>query len=224
MGFFQKLSVLLLFQGVTVGYSQALYQGIVADSVTLNVLSGVHVRIKNSARGVVTTYQGRFSVEAVPFDTLIFTFIGYKSLELPLLFEEHALLVRLHENINLLKEITISAKPLSGNEIMRSQRVLPKPMSAGEGVFSPIDYFSKWQQEKRKLLKLIQENDRTLTYLQVVSDQEIREELMEKFFLTEAQYFDLLVKFNQQSGAVQYATDFDVIYAALKRFLEKSLH
>jgi len=94
-------------------------------------------------------------------------------------------------------------------------------MSAAQGIFSPIDYFSRWQKEKRKLLKFIQESDRTLTYLQVVSDQEIREELIEEYDLTESQYYDLLAKFNQQSGTIQYSTNADEIKKSLKGFLSK---
>jgi hypothetical protein len=207
---------------VSTVYSQTFYQGIVADSSSLEVISGVHVKVKNSVQGTVTNRNGRFSIAASSFDTLVFSFIGYKTLEVPLIFEETTLLIRLRENINLLKEIIITASRLTGSEVTRSVRVLPRVMSGAEGVFSPIDYFSRWQKEKRKLLKMIEESDRTITYLQVVSDQLIREELIETFELTENQYYDLLARFNQQSGAVQYATDPDVIYTALKSFLQKS--
>jgi hypothetical protein len=195
----------------------------VADSSSLEAISGVHVKVKNSVQGTVTNRHGRFSIQASTFDTLVFSFIGYKTLEVPLIFEETTLLIRLREKVSLLKEIVITASRLTSSEVTRSKRVLPKVMSDAEGIFSPIDYFSRWQKEKRKLLKMIEESDRTITYLQVVSDQLIREELMETFELTEKQYYDLLARFNQQSGEVQYATDPDVIYVALKSFLEKSV-
>lgn len=216
-------SIIILFISVSGGISQISYHGIVADSTSLEVISGVHVKVKNSKQGTVTNQQGRFSITASSFDTLVFSFIGYKVLELPLVFEEETLLIRLREKVNLLKEITITASRLTDNLIIRSARVRPKVLSEAEGIFSPIDYYSRWQIEKRKLLKMIEEGDRTITYLQVVSDQLIREELMEEFGLTEKQYYDLLARFNQQSGSVQYATDPDMIYVALKSFLEKSL-
>ena len=205
------------------GCSQTMYNGIVADSSSLEVISGVHIKLKNTHQGTVTNRQGRFSIHASPFDTLVFSFIGYKSLEVTLIFEESTLLIRLRENINLLKEITITASRLSGGEIIRSKRTMPTVMSDVEGVLSPIDYFSRWQSEKRKLVKVIEEGDRTITYLQVVSDQLIREELMDEFELNEREYFDLLAKFNQQIGAVQYATDPDEIVVALKSFFQKSI-
>jgi hypothetical protein len=224
MELIRSLTLISLFQLiVSVGYTQSIYQGIVADSSTLEIISGAHVRLKSSAQGTVTNRQGRFSVTASTFDTLVFSFIGYKTLEVPLIFEETTLLIRLRENVNLLREIIITASRLTGSEVTRSVRVLPKVMSDADGVFSPIDYFSRWQKEKRKLLKMIEEGDRTITYLQVVSDQLIREELMETYELTEKQYYDLLARFNQQSGTVQYATNPEEIYKSLKSFLEKSL-
>jgi len=221
----KNLILLFLFLlGSIVGYGQTLYRGIVVDSASVTELSDVHVKIKNSARGVTTTSKGIFLIDASPTDTLLFTRVGYTYFELPLLFEETALFIRLSEQVNLLKEITIRANRLQPSTITRSARTLPRPMSAEVGFFSPIDYFSRWQKEKRRLLKLIQENDRTITYLQVVSDQEIRELLMEEFSLTENQYYDLLAKFNQQSGAVQYSTNPDEIITSLKNFLKKSSH
>lgn len=203
------------------GYGQTIYRGIVVDSATVTVLGDVHVKIKNSARGVTTNEHGIFSIEAHSTDTLLFTRVGYVYFELPLLFEETALFVRLSEQVNVLKEITISATRLNPSTITRSPRKLPTPMSGAAGIFSPIDYFSRWQKEKRKLLKFIQESDRTITYLQVVSDQETRELFMEEYELNEEQYYDLLAKFNQQSGNIQYSTDPNEIKTSLKSFLSK---
>jgi hypothetical protein len=204
------------------GYTQTLYRGIVVDSASVAALRDVHVKIKNSARGVITNSNGIFSIEATSADTLVFTRVGYMYFELPLLFEETALFIRLTEQVNVLKEITIRASRLNTSTITRSPRTAPRPMSASQGIFSPIDYFSKWQKEKRKLLKYIQENDRTLTYLQVVSDQETRESLMVEFELTEDQYFDLLASFNKQSGTLQYSTSSEEITTSLRNFLKKS--
>jgi hypothetical protein len=202
-------------------YGQSTYRGIVVDSASVLALKDVHVKIKNSAKGVTTNEDGIFSIEARPTDTLLFTRVGYVYVELPLLFEETAIFIRLSEQIHLLKEITISATRLNPSTITRSPRKLPTPMSGMAGIFSPIDYFSRWQKEKRKLLKFIQENERTLTYLQVVSDQETRELLMEEYSLSEEHYYNLLAQFNQQSGELQYSTDPNKIITSLKSFLSK---
>jgi hypothetical protein len=202
---------------------QNIIRGIVVDSVSFTALSGVHVTVKNSIQGTSTNSQGFFSIPAQPTDTLLFSLVGYSSVDIPLLFEEDGFLIRLHEKSNVLPEIIIKGTRLSPNDIIRTPRVLPKPMSAGEGVFSPIDYFSKWQREKRKLLKLIQENDRTITYLQVVNDQEVRETIMEEHSLTEQAYYELLVKFNQQSSNVLYSTNPQEIITSLKTFFTRNV-
>lgn len=46
-------------------------------------LSGVNVLIKNSARGTITNTDGTYSLSAMPTDTLIFTYVGYKPQEIP---------------------------------------------------------------------------------------------------------------------------------------------
>jgi CarboxypepD_reg-like domain len=218
---FQKLipSVFsLLFIIVIHSNGQNIIRGIVVDSVSFTALSGAHVTVKNSIQGTSTNSKGFFSINALPTDTLVFSLVGYSTVEIPLLFEEDGFLIRLREKSSLLPEIVIKGTRLSPNDIIRTPRVLPKPMSAGEGIFSPIDYFSKWQREKRKLLKLIQENDRTITYLQVVNDQEVRETIMEEHSLTEQAYYELLVKFNQQSSNVLYSTNTQEIITSLKNF------
>lgn len=202
---------------------QTIIRGIVVDSVSFTALSGVHVTVKNSIQGTSTNSQGFFSITAQPTDTLFFSLVGYSSVEIPLLFEEDGFLIRLHEKSIVLPEIIIKGTRLSPNDIIRTPRVLPKPMSAGEGIFSPIDYFSKWQREKRKLLKLIQENDRTITYIQTVNDQEVRETIMEEHSLTEQAYYELLVKFNQQSSNVLYSTNPQEIITSLKTFFARNV-
>lgn len=221
---FQKkiLSIIAFLLIASYSHGQGIIRGIVVDSASFNALAGVHITVKNSIRGTSTNSQGFFSITALPTDTLLFSLVGYSSVEIPLLFEEDGFLIRLHEKSNVLPEIIIKGTRLSPNDIIRTPRVLPKPMSAMEGVFSPIDYFSRWQREKRKLLKLIQENDRTITYLQVVNDQEVRETIMEEHSLTEQAYYELLVKFNQQSSNVLYSTNPQEIITSLKTFFTKN--
>jgi hypothetical protein len=173
-------------------------------------------------KGTTTNAQGFFNVSAQPTDTLLFTRVGYTAIELPLFFEEDVLLIRLREKVNVLQEITIRSTRLGATEITRAARILPRPMPEAFAMISPIDYFSKWQREKRKLLKLIEENNRIVTYLEVVNDQELRENLIEEYSLTKDQFYDLLARFNQQSSNVLYSTSADVIASSLKAFFEKN--
>lgn len=85
----------------------------------------------------------------------------------------------------------------------------------------PWEYFNKKQKEKRKLVKLMQEHDRIKTFMEVITDPSIKEELMEDYSVEEAQYYDILVKFNQQKFPVIYSNDSEKIIEALHDFFER---
>ncbi len=203
------------------GHSQKVTRGIVVDSVSLKALPGVHVRVKNSNRGAVTNNTGVFTMQTSAVDTLVLSLVGYNNLELPLLFAEEDILIRLSERIRVLKEITISGTRLYDREIIRTPRTEPRKMSAADGFSSPWEYFSKGQKEKRKVVKLINENDRIKTYIQVINDQEIREDIMHAHGITETEYYNTLAQFNQQSNDVLYSTDEYIIIDSLKSFFKR---
>lgn len=203
------------------GHSQKVTRGIVVDSVSLKALPGVHVRVKNSNRGAVTNTAGVFTLQTSAVDTLVLSLVGYNNLELPLLFAEEDILIRLSERIRVLKEITISGTRLYDREIIRTPRTEPRKMSAADGFSSPWEYFSKGQKEKRKVVKLINENDRIKTYIQVINDQEIREDIMHAHGITETEYYNTLAQFNQQSNDVLYSTDEYIIIDSLKSFFKR---
>ncbi len=214
---FAALFLIITFSGS----AQQVTRGIVMDSVTLKALPGVHVRIKNTDRGAVTNSSGVFNIATKPTDTLVLSLIGYNSLELPLLFEEEDILIRLGERIRMLKEITIRGTRLSESDIVRTPRTVPRKMSVADGFSSPWEYFSRGQREKRKVVKLINENDRIRTYIQVINDQEVREDIMDAHGLSEVDYYNTLAKFNQQSSDVLYSTDEYVILNSLKSFFRR---
>lgn len=209
---------LLYLLSVTGSGAQAHYQGIVVDSLTLAALSGAHIQVKNSALGTRTNDKGVFSIRAKPADTLVISMVGYALVEIPLLFEESGILIRLAEKVNMLNEVIISASRI--NEITRTYRAPPRPM-ASFALGNPFDHFSKWQREKRKLQKVVEENNRTFFYVQVVNDPEVRELLMEEFNLSESEFYELLVKFNTQSGNLVYSTDSRQIIESIKNFFSR---
>jgi hypothetical protein len=205
------------------GFSQKRTRGIVVDSISLKVLPGIHVRIKNKPGGTTTNAQGVFILPTTPADTLLLTFVGYHTLELPLLFEEEDILIRMSEKSVLLSEVTITATRILPSEIYRTQRIMPKStFSKGQAFSSPIDYFSKWQKEKRKLVKYITENDRIKTYVEVINDQLLRESIMDEHELSENVYYNLLAKFNEQNRLLSYSKDPIEIADALTAFFRKN--
>lgn len=59
----------------------AVISGIVKDASTQEPLAGVNVIVKGTTRGTATDAEGRFSISAESEETLVFSFIGYKTFE-----------------------------------------------------------------------------------------------------------------------------------------------
>lgn len=166
----------------------------------------------------VTDAKGEFYIAAQRADTLILSRVGYIDLSVPLFFEEEDILIRLKERVWMLKEITISGTRLNPGVITRTTRTMPRKMSTADAFSSPWDYFTRGQRDRRKAVKLINENNRVKTYVEVIHDQLLREEIMDENELTEAEYYNILAAFNSQSQDVLYSTDKFEIIDALKSF------
>ena len=203
------------------GVAQKITHGIVVDSATLSILQGVHVKIKNSDRGTATNPKGEFFITAKPTDTLLLSRVGYMDLEVPLLFEEEDILIRLKERVRMLKEITITSTRLGPSEVVRTTRTMPRKMSTADAFSSPWDYFTKGEKDKRKATKLINENNRIRTYVEVINDQLLREDIMQELELSETDYYATLAEFNKQSQGVLYSTDRNEIISSLKSFFKQ---
>src|SRR5688500_3527718 len=200
------------------GWAQKTTHGIVVDSATLAPLQGVHVKIKNSGRGAVTNQKGEFFISTKQSDTLLLSRIGYLDLSIPLFFEEEDILIRLKERVRMLKEITITSTRLNPSEVVRTTRTMPRKMSTADAFSSPWEYFNRTQKDKRKAVKLINENNRIRTYVEVMHDQLLREDIMHELDLTETEYYNILAEYNTQSQDVLYSTDKNEIVSSLKSF------
>ncbi len=203
-------------------FSQKTTRVIVVDSATVEPLPAVFVRIKNTNRSMLADPSGIFTITTRRADTLVLTHVGYKDVMIPLFFEEDAILIRMSEKITLLKEVTISSRKLYPNEINPRKSTPPRSATLGESLASPWEYFNKREKEKRKLALLMQENDRIRTFIEVVTDPSIKEELMRDHEVSETTYYDILVKFNQQKFPVIYSSDAEEIITALREFFDKN--
>jgi hypothetical protein len=215
-----RLTFLLLF---VCGFSltsnaQQTYRGIVVDSATLSGLPNVLVAIKNTQKGVYTNATGSFTLRATSFDTLVFSMLGFKTIELPLFMEEDALLIRMSENVKMLSEITIQATRLYPNEIANRTRQAPRKMAGYQALQSPFTYFSKTEKEKRKIYRYIEESNKTQTFVQVITDPIVKEIFTKDYDLTDEEYYELLAKFNQMYSGMVYATNPDDIMEALHSY------
>jgi len=118
----------------------------------------------------------------------------------------------------MLKEITIRSTRLQESVVVRSERTMPRKMSTADAFSSPWEYFNREQREKRKTVKLINENNRVRTYVEVVHDELLREDIMDELALEETEYYAILAAFNKQSSDVLYSTDKVEIINSLKSF------
>lgn len=200
---------------------QKLYRGIVVDSATMVDLPGVHVTIKKSAKISLTDANGTFLIYAKPTDTLTLSFIGYQSLQLPLLFEEQDLFVLLREDKILLNEIVIKSTRLYPNKIEDRTAVKPRTMDELDAVLTPWDYFWKLEREKRKLSRVVEENNRTQVYRQVITDPDVKDIMKREYRVSEETYYSIIEKFNQQYPSVHYYSDPDAIMEVLHQFFER---
>ena len=93
-------------------------------------------------------------------------------------------------------------------------------MSALQGVISPIDYFWKLEREKRKLARIVEENNKAQTYVQVITDPVVKDIMMKAYSLTELVYYERLALFNQQYASISYSSDPEEIMESLHAFFQ----
>ena len=181
-------------------------------------LPDVHITIKNTSRGTFTDVSGIFTLRGDVTDTLVLTAIGYRSIALPLLLEEADLFIRMSEETKVLQEITVKATRLYPNQIADHTHAEPRKMVAYQALESPFTFFSRTEKEKRRLYRIVTENNKTQTYVQVVTDPDLKKIFMDDYELTDEAYYDLLAKFNETYHDIQYATDPDDIMEALHSY------
>src|SRR5690242_16115160 len=71
-----------------------------------NGLPGVNVVVKGTSKGVITDLEGRFVLEAASGSTLIFSFIGYKTQEIPIT-NQTTISLQLEEEPKELSEVIV---------------------------------------------------------------------------------------------------------------------
>jgi len=225
-----KVAIVLIFVLTTVEtFSQNVISGVVVDSLSLTSLPKVTIKVKNSPRETETTTTGSFIIMAADFDTLIFSRVGFDTYYYPLLGPEQDVLIRMKSKILILKEVSVTAEQL--DEVLekkpprytKSDGSYIKTMSVADGISSPFTYFSSWEREKRKLLKMRAQNRKVKTYVDVVNDPLIKADLMRRFVLTESNYYEILAAFNQENRQAAYIDDVEEIKKLLFAYYRKTL-
>jgi len=194
-------TILMLITLSSAATGQILIRGILADSSTFNPLEGVTVRVKHQRTGTVSDQQGNFNLTATQQDTLIFSRVGYKTLEFPL-FQYEPSLILMTEDVTYLEAVTVvdSAEynPYAGMFDEQNSKLTSLRKSI------PF-YYVKARKDKIMRQRLKNENLRVKTYVDVViNSSATKADLMKRHELTEDEYYDLLAKFNEQNYAVMY--------------------
>ncbi|GAA0722087.1 TonB-dependent receptor [Aquimarina litoralis] len=114
----QKLILFLIAFISLSAYSQNIIRGVITEKSTGNPIPGVNVVIKGTSNGAVSDFDGNYTIEASIGETLVFSYIGFKNLEV--VISESTLNIALEEDAATLDEVVIigygsaSVKDLTG--------------------------------------------------------------------------------------------------------------
>jgi hypothetical protein len=210
----------------TASVGQKLIKGIVVDSTSLSNLAGVNVKVKNTNRGTSTNASGIFTLVASQGDTLLFSFVGYAKAVLPVYLEDETMFVRMKEESILLKEVIIKDLGFRINQkyVKSPTLTTTKPLKAGStgGVGVNFAYFSKLEKEKRKLVRIMADNEKVKIYLDVVNDPDVKAEIMNRFTISEDRFYDLLAIYNERNKETTYSANSALILNSLFAFYENA--
>lgn len=100
------LSILILFSTDVVGQALSISGKVSADDGS--ILPGVSIAIKGTNQGTTTNGEGTYSLDASPNSTLIFSFIGFQTLEVPV-NNRSIVDVTLKNDVSQLQEVVVTA-------------------------------------------------------------------------------------------------------------------
>jgi TonB-dependent starch-binding outer membrane protein SusC len=102
-----KLFSFLLFFCITVGYAQTTtLSGSTSDAS--GVLAGVTIQVKGKPQGTLSDEMGRYALQVHPTDVLVFSFVGYKTVE-QAVGNQTTINVVLQEDTTQLQEVIVNA-------------------------------------------------------------------------------------------------------------------
>ncbi len=170
-----------------------------------------------------------FTILATERDTLIFTYIGYAREKLPVYLEEETMFVRMREESILLKEVVVKDRFMLLNERYITSPTLQsaKPLKAAGfspqgGVGVNFSYFSKQEKEKRKLAKIMAENEKVRVYMEMINDSDLKDEIMARFKINEEKFFDLLAVYNEKHKDIMYSSNSGLILNSLLTYFQEA--
>lgn len=180
-------------------FAQVKINGIIVDSLSFKPLTGVHIKVKNKTGGTTSDANGSFAIQSIPFDTLLFTAIGYKTLEFPVILDEEDVIILLSEDVTYLRPVIVTGAPILSPLVKEKKeyvyrRPAPAKLATGSGI--AFDYFSKAQKERRKLQKLVAANEKVSAYNLVITDPNFKDDIISRYGFTDDEYYDAVLNFN----------------------------
>lgn len=107
------LLVMLLVSSVSFA-QQRLISGNIIDEYGIP-LPGVNIVIKGTTTGTQSDFDGNFSIEAKDGDVLVFTFVGLKTVELPVTSSTSDISLTMQEDASQLDEVVVTALGIKRN-------------------------------------------------------------------------------------------------------------
>ena len=240
---------ILIFFTLT-GRGQVQVEGFVRDELG-QAIPFAHIALKHhELEGVVSQVNGFFSVEIELNDTLVFSHVGFKPLEVPAdsVFNDRYINVTLPADFVQLDPVYVLAnnkykvpKRYAGQPYEVSgveKRSTKKPVKAGslrggDGIPDPNTPIPGpslvlhgplsffTEKEQRQAAGVNEETYANYTYRHCVNSDEVRDSLMLRYDLAEEDLSNLLVIYNQQFPQVHTFTDVREIWNSLTDFFDR---
>jgi hypothetical protein len=196
---------------------QELINGMVVDSATFAPLPYVNIILKNKNKGTISDTHGNFKLVVSPDDTLSFSFIGYKTLEVISAGWQPSVIL-MSENPTVLKTVTIEGARVNPYDGMFDEENALFNEKLGRTRF----YQTKSKKQKIKMGNLAAENVRARTYVDVViQNEDTKKQLMNTYQLSETEYYDILSKFNARNYTVMYYLTAGELVSMLNSFFRQ---
>ena len=233
-----QLTFLLLCL-TAIGHSQQTVKGIVQSASNDRILENVNIVNLNQVKGAITNEEGRFEIRAEINDTLYFSYIGYKSIQVTVSndwLKYGDVKIKMTEVGIALEEVTVRPVQLTGYieidakniPIYNNYRYSISGLNTGyEGgdrqpgavtkvlgaIFNPADFlynvFGKRPKEMRKLRKM-KEDDEIRNLLQAKYDRETLTALLQ---VTRVDIDEILRNCSYSKDFITTANDLQILDA-----------
>ncbi|GAA5037159.1 SusC/RagA family TonB-linked outer membrane protein [Marivirga lumbricoides] len=132
------LLLVLVFTSYSSLAQQSIISGQVTDSKTKDVLPGTSIMIKGTTEGTTTDLEGNYKLEAPEDAILVFSFIGYRNMEVPV-NGRSVIDVRLEEDIEQLGEVVVVGYGTQEAEDVTGAIATVSPEEFNKGIITSPD-------------------------------------------------------------------------------------